>query len=233
MAGRNKGGKGLGRYTAEMEKDDREREQAYRLQEMMDDLSVKQIKKIKKRIAPTLIAPLATSVSKQAQEEDDDKGPIGPRRAKKRIAGPQLSKALGILKELHKKHTNPWVHHVRTFAEKNKMSYGCALSNPEIKAGYEKGKFTRPSDVKTLPEKDCGPATASKKRKAKGKGEEDEAKKHLKFLNKLAGGDYEGNVAKRRKDRMEGGGIGASFISNLEKRAAEASYGKGFKGFNI
>lgn len=182
--------------------------------------------KIKKRIAPTLIAPLATS---SKEEEDDDRGPIGPRRAKKRVAGPQLRKAMSILKESQKKHTNPWVHHVRTFAEKNKMSYGCALSNPEIKAGYTVGKFTRPSEVKALPD-NCASTPASKKRKVKGKGEESESKKHVKFLNKLAGGDYEGKVAKRQKERQEGGGFTKSFLDDLERRAASADYGKGVKG---
>lgn len=35
---------------------------------------------------------------------------------------------------------NKWVEHVRAFAKKNKMSYGCAISEPECKKSYHAGK---------------------------------------------------------------------------------------------
>ena len=31
---------------------------------------------------------------------------------------------------------NPWVEHVRAFASRNNISYGCAMSMPECKAEY-------------------------------------------------------------------------------------------------
>jgi hypothetical protein len=31
---------------------------------------------------------------------------------------------------------NRWIEHVRAFAAKNKMSYMCAMSDPDIKKGY-------------------------------------------------------------------------------------------------
>lgn len=174
--------------------------------------------KQKKRIAPTLISalPKATASIAKAVVEEEDKGPVGPRSNRKK-AGERLKKALAILKEPKHKHSNPWVHHVRLFAEKKKVTYGCALSDPNVKKGYVKGVFT-----KEIP--------GEKKAKRK-MGEADEAKKHLKFLNKISGGDYEAGVAKRRKERMEGGGISSSFLADLEKRAASSTYGAKSKGF--
>jgi len=34
---------------------------------------------------------------------------------------------------------NLWVEHVRKFARDHNMTYGCALSHPDIKTGYTKG----------------------------------------------------------------------------------------------
>jgi hypothetical protein len=176
--------------------------------------------KVKKRITPTLISKLDAPIAKSALEDEEDRGPIGPRRQKRIKAGPKLSKALAILKEPKHKHEHPWVHHVKLFAEKHNMSYGCALSDPTIKSGYKKGKFTLPTSV-----------TPKEPKKRKAGGESSEAKKHIKFLNKLAGGNYEDQVAKRRKERMEGGGISSSFLAELEKKAGGGDYGKKYKGF--
>lgn len=35
---------------------------------------------------------------------------------------------------------NKWVEHVRAFAKKNKMSYGCAISDPKCKSSYHSEK---------------------------------------------------------------------------------------------
>lgn len=35
---------------------------------------------------------------------------------------------------------NPWIEHIKTFAEKNDMTYGQALKSPECKASYKKVK---------------------------------------------------------------------------------------------
>jgi hypothetical protein len=37
------------------------------------------------------------------------------------------------------KKTNPWVAHVRSFALKNGITYGCALSDPRCKETYKTG----------------------------------------------------------------------------------------------
>lgn len=36
--------------------------------------------------------------------------------------------------------TNKWIQHVKEFAKNNNISYGCALTHPDIKKGYEKAK---------------------------------------------------------------------------------------------
>lgn len=35
---------------------------------------------------------------------------------------------------------NKWVEHIRAFAKKNNLSYGCALSDPKCKSSYHAGK---------------------------------------------------------------------------------------------
>lgn len=35
---------------------------------------------------------------------------------------------------------NPWVLHVKEFSKKNKLSYGCAITNDECKKEYQKKK---------------------------------------------------------------------------------------------
>jgi len=43
------------------------------------------------------------------------------------------------------KKTNPWVLHVRSFALKNGITYGCALSDPRCKETYKTGASMSPS----------------------------------------------------------------------------------------
>ena len=33
---------------------------------------------------------------------------------------------------------NPWINHVRVFAKQNKIAYGCAISDPECIASYNR-----------------------------------------------------------------------------------------------
>ena len=35
---------------------------------------------------------------------------------------------------------NSWINHVKKYAKENNLSYACALSQPDIKDGYEKVK---------------------------------------------------------------------------------------------
>lgn len=35
---------------------------------------------------------------------------------------------------------NKWVEHIRAFAKKNGLTYGCALSDPKCKSSYHDGK---------------------------------------------------------------------------------------------
>ena len=35
---------------------------------------------------------------------------------------------------------NAWVLHIKAFAAKHKIAYGCALSNPDCRASYKKKK---------------------------------------------------------------------------------------------
>jgi len=42
------------------------------------------------------------------------------------------------------KKTNPWVLHVRSFALKNGITYGCALSDPRCKETYKTGASMSP-----------------------------------------------------------------------------------------
>lgn len=106
--------------------------------------------KVKKRFNPangggTMGVPIPKAAD---QVENDDTGPIGPRK------NPHLKKQYGnktklILERLHveKLHSNSWVDHVKKFSQKNNIPYACALSNPNIKTGYEKGTFSTKSQV--------------------------------------------------------------------------------------
>lgn len=42
---------------------------------------------------------------------------------------------------------NKWIEHVRAFAKKNNIAYGCAISNPDCKSSYNKVKS--PQKVKS------------------------------------------------------------------------------------
>jgi len=44
---------------------------------------------------------------------------------------------------------NSWVEHVRKFASKNGISYGCAVSDPECKASYHKQKARNAKKTRT------------------------------------------------------------------------------------
>ena len=44
---------------------------------------------------------------------------------------------------------NAWVEHVRNFAKKNGISYGCAVSNAECKASYHKQKARNAKKTRT------------------------------------------------------------------------------------
>jgi len=45
--------------------------------------------------------------------------------------------------------TNKWIEHVKDFAKKNSVSYGCAISMPECKASYKTGE-TQAKPVKKI-----------------------------------------------------------------------------------
>jgi hypothetical protein len=34
--------------------------------------------------------------------------------------------------------TNPWIQHVKSYAKKNKLTYSCALSDPNCKSSYKR-----------------------------------------------------------------------------------------------
>ena len=44
---------------------------------------------------------------------------------------------------------NAWVEHVRNFAKKNGISYGCAVSNADCKASYHKQKARNAKKTRT------------------------------------------------------------------------------------
>lgn len=176
--------------------------------------------KVKKRITPTLIAPAAVQAP---VEEEDVSGPKGPRKNPLLLkkGGAKAREVHDILHGNPQLHKNPWVHHVKQFAKVNNLPYACALSNPNIKVGYEKGSFTR---AKTLASNiKAAPVQRKETIKKSGKKTEaGEAKKHAKYLSKLYGKDYEQEIANRQADRRKGGGtLGASFLDELEKRAPE------------
>ena len=37
---------------------------------------------------------------------------------------------------------NDWILHIKSFAKKHKIAYGCALSNPECRASYKPKKIS-------------------------------------------------------------------------------------------
>lgn len=147
--------------------------------------------KVKKRITPTnLTAVAASTLISPVVEEDDDPGPKGPRK------NPNIKKVYGnrtkmVLERLHvtKLHNNSWIDHVKKFSEKNEIPYACALSNPNIKAGYEKGTFTTKSNVFQVNEKKTKRAASPEKQKAKRVKRDDQKEiKAVKELEKRSGG---------------------------------------------
>ena len=162
--------------------------------------------KVKKRFNPANGGgTMGLPVPKVAvQEEDDDPGPIGPRK------NPNPKKPYGnrtklVLERLHvtKLHKNSWIDHVKKFSEKNNIPYACALTNPNIKMGYEKGSFTTKSNVyevdKPKTKRGITPSleTEPKPKKAKAGKKSDEFGEHVKILKKLGLDDRENNVQKR------------------------------------
>ena len=149
------------------------------------------VAKVKKRLAPTNLTELA-----KLPPEVEDKGPTGPRRAPRKAAGPRYKEVLKILKNPSTKqeHSNPWVHHVKLYAKTNNVPYACALSNPNIKQGYEKGKYTQKITASAV--MGVGKTTPTAKETKKRK-KADEAEEHEKFLTKLGIGTKEQVKAKR------------------------------------
>ena len=46
-----------------------------------------------------------------------------------------------------------WTDHVKSFAKKNGLSYGCALNNPECSASYKSKKIVYKGKGPSLPVK--------------------------------------------------------------------------------
>jgi hypothetical protein len=123
------------------------------------------------------------------------------------------------------KHHNPWIHHVRLFAEAHKLSYGCALSNPKIKEGYEKGRYTPKIERKKKEKKsedDRSVSKAAKKRK------EPEAVEKYFSKEEIAG------MEKRQKERAESsyGGLTKKYLNKAEFKLKEKELSKKFKKFS-
>ena len=58
---------------------------------------------------------------------------------------------------------NPWVAHIKAFAKKHDLAYGCALSNPQCRATYKSTKPTARqllADVEGIDRADVGPMLA-------------------------------------------------------------------------
>ena len=56
--------------------------------------------------------------------------------------------------------TNPWILHIKAFASKNNITYGCALSDPQCKSSYKKGapsKIVASSPIKVASTKVASP----------------------------------------------------------------------------
>ena len=59
-------------------------------------------------------------------------------------------------------HVNPWVAHIRAFAAKHNLTYGCALSNPDCRASYKSKRPTARQllgDVEGIESADLAPMT--------------------------------------------------------------------------
>ena len=49
---------------------------------------------------------------------------------------------------------NSWITHIKAYAQKNNLSYACALSNPECRSTYKKQKGLKEKPVKEKPVKE-------------------------------------------------------------------------------
>ncbi len=68
---------------------------------------------------------------------------------------------------------NPWVEHIRAFAKKHGLAYGCALSNPQCRASYKSKKPTARQllgDVEGIERADLAPMLADLERRLKRVG---------------------------------------------------------------
>ena len=68
---------------------------------------------------------------------------------------------------------NPWVTHIKQFAKKHGLAYGCALSNPECRATYQAKKPTARqllADVEGIEHADVAPMLADLERRLKRVG---------------------------------------------------------------
>ncbi len=68
---------------------------------------------------------------------------------------------------------NPWIAHIKKFAAKNHIAYGCALSNPQCRATYQAKKPTARkllADVEGLERADLAPMLADLERRLKRVG---------------------------------------------------------------
>lgn len=94
--------------------------------------------------------------------------------------------------------TNPWIEHVKTFAEKKGMKYNEALKHPDCKASYKKsGAGTKAGNARVGQEKGSRLAYDDLKHK-KGKGIIDEM------------GQQQARVAFKDNDLGLGANAGAS-----------------------
>jgi len=79
---------------------------------------------------------------------------------------------------------NKWVEHVRSYAKKHGLSYGCAVSDPNCKKSYHDGKDVPPLEtpmrtsrvIKATPPKPPAPAPAPAPAKTPAKKDIDEYK---------------------------------------------------------
>ena len=68
---------------------------------------------------------------------------------------------------------NPWVTHIKAYAKKHGLAYGCALSNPECRASYKSKKPTARqllADVEGIERADLAPMTTDLDKRLKRVG---------------------------------------------------------------
>jgi hypothetical protein len=67
--------------------------------------------------------------------------------------------------------TNNWIEHIKDFASKNNLSFGCALSNPECVKSYRQKKEPKKKIVLKLNKKPINEENEAKKREAEREAE--------------------------------------------------------------